>query len=100
MLQGVLANGQEIAVKILSKGSKQGYEEFKNEVILAARLQHVNLVRVLGFCLKRDEQMHNYEHMPYKSLDLYIFGRNFWFFFFFKLISILVHDKLTSTQIF
>ncbi|KAL6513760.1 hypothetical protein OROHE_019620 [Orobanche hederae] len=60
---GRTAEGQDIAVKLLPRQSRQGLVEFKNELIIICVLQHVNLVKLIGFC----------DYMPNKSLNCFLF---------------------------
>lgn len=70
--KGTLGNGQDIAIKRLSKTSKQGIDEFKTEVVVVEKLQHRNLVKLLGFCVSGKEKILVYEFLSNSSLDRFL----------------------------
>ncbi|KAL9236695.1 hypothetical protein vseg_011331 [Gypsophila vaccaria] len=73
VFKGELEDGQEIAVKKLSKNSVQGIAEFETEIVLVAKLQHKNLVKLLGYCAAPTESLLVYEFLPNSSLDRFLF---------------------------
>ncbi|KAL5564915.1 hypothetical protein UlMin_028079 [Ulmus minor] len=64
----------EVAVKRVSKGSKQGKKEYISEVKIISRLRHKNLVKLIGWCHENGEFLLVYEFMPNGSLDFHLFG--------------------------
>lgn len=66
--RGTLPNGQLVAIKRSQRESKQGENEFKAEIELLSRVHHKNLVRLVGFCFDRREQMLVYEYVPNGTL--------------------------------
>ncbi|KAF1876383.1 hypothetical protein Lal_00029731 [Lupinus albus] len=71
--KGKLNDGREIAVKKLSQTSNQGKKEFLNEARLLARVQHRNVVNLLGYCVHGIEKLLVYEYVPHESLDKLLF---------------------------
>ncbi|XP_074309385.1 cysteine-rich receptor-like protein kinase 43 isoform X1 [Silene latifolia] len=73
VFQGKLADGREVAVKMLSQHSRQGQREFINEAKLLARVQHRNVVNLLGYCAHGEEKLLVYEYVFNESLDKLLF---------------------------
>eukprot|EP00253_Pinus_taeda_P018112 PITA_18112 len=71
---GKLPQGKLIAVKVLSQLSGQGIQEFLNEVDLLSKINHRNLVSLLGYCNETDEVMLVYEHMSGGTLRDHLYG--------------------------
>ncbi|PIN02264.1 Serine/threonine protein kinase [Handroanthus impetiginosus] len=64
-----------IAVKKISRGSKQGKKQYVTEVKIISMLRHRNLVQLIGWCHDQGEFLLVYEFMPNGSLDYHLFGR-------------------------
>lgn len=72
VFKGSLSDSTIIAVKRLD-GARQGEKQFRAEVSSIGIIQHVNLVKLIGFCCEGDRRLLVYEHMPNSSLDAHLF---------------------------
>eukprot|EP00253_Pinus_taeda_P018006 PITA_18006 len=75
VFKGFLPDGREVAIKRLNIGSRQGDNQFLNEANLITRVQHRNLVRMLGCSVERSERLLVYEYLHNSSLNKIIFAR-------------------------
>ncbi|XP_057869085.2 G-type lectin S-receptor-like serine/threonine-protein kinase At2g19130 [Cryptomeria japonica] len=72
VFKGILADNTLVAIKRL-EGSVQGEKQFYAEIITVGRIQHVNLVRLWGFCVERSRRLLVYAYMPNGSLNSFLF---------------------------
>ncbi|CAH9096001.1 unnamed protein product [Cuscuta epithymum] len=73
VFKGRLRDGREVAVKKLSQSSRQGNREFQMEAKVLTRVQHRNVVNLLGYCVHGAEKLLVYEFMSNESLDKILF---------------------------
>ncbi|KAL1221492.1 putative LRR receptor-like serine/threonine-protein kinase [Cardamine amara subsp. amara] len=72
--KGNLNDGREVAVKLLSVGSRQGKGQFVAEIVAISSVLHRNLVKLYGCCFEGDHRLLVYEYLPNGSLDQALFG--------------------------
>ncbi|XP_058073115.1 G-type lectin S-receptor-like serine/threonine-protein kinase At2g19130 [Magnolia sinica] len=75
VFKGTLPDQTTVAVKKL-EGLRQGEKQFRTEVSTIGTIQHVNLIRLRGFCSEMAKRLLVYDYMPNGSLDSHLFGKN------------------------
>ncbi|KAG8081985.1 hypothetical protein GUJ93_ZPchr0014g47320 [Zizania palustris] len=75
VFKGMLNDSFPIAVKRLD-GARQGEKQFRAEVSSVGIIQHINLVKLIGFCCEGDKRLLVYEYMLNGSLDAHLFDSN------------------------
>ncbi|CAM0882349.1 unnamed protein product [Alopecurus aequalis] len=72
--EGILEDGERVAVKVLKRDDQQGTREFLAEVEMLSRLHHRNLVKLIGICTEEHMRCLVYELVPNGSLESYLHG--------------------------
>ncbi|XP_061356160.1 LEAF RUST 10 DISEASE-RESISTANCE LOCUS RECEPTOR-LIKE PROTEIN KINASE-like 2.1 [Gastrolobium bilobum] len=75
VFKGKLRSGPYVAIKMLGKSSKANGQDFISEVATIGRIHHLNVVRLIGYCVEGSKRALVYEFMPNGSLDKFIFSK-------------------------
>ncbi|KAL6130276.1 hypothetical protein ACLB2K_068657 [Fragaria x ananassa] len=75
VFKGVLRSGRFGAIKMMASSKSNG-EDFVSEVATIGRIHHVNVVRLIGYCVEGSKRALIYDFMPNGSLDKYIYSKN------------------------
>ncbi|GLJ51260.1 hypothetical protein SUGI_1090370 [Cryptomeria japonica] len=75
VFKGTLADNTPVAVKRL-EGSTQAEKQFRAEIITTGRIQHMNLVRLWGFCVEHSQRLLVYAYMSNGSLNSFLFSKS------------------------
>ncbi|XP_058096291.1 G-type lectin S-receptor-like serine/threonine-protein kinase At2g19130 [Magnolia sinica] len=75
VFKGTLPDSSVVAVNKL-EGLRQGEKQFRSEVSTIGMIQHINLVRLHGFCSEGSKRLLVYDFMPNGSLDSHLFRKD------------------------
>lgn len=76
MYEGILPNGEIIAIKKLIHVDKQLEEEFEIQIMALGKVRHRNLVRLIGYCCEKYDKLLVLEFIPNKSLGFHLSGES------------------------
>ncbi|KAA8543434.1 hypothetical protein F0562_021071 [Nyssa sinensis] len=71
---GIMEDGTEVAVKLLTRNNQNGDQEFIAEVEMLSRLHHRNLVKLIGICIEEHTRCLVYELVPNGSVESHLHG--------------------------
>lgn len=71
---GLLQDGTEVAVKLLTRGNQNGDREFIAEIEMLSRLHHRNLVKLIGICIEQRTRCLVYELIRNGSVESHLHG--------------------------
>lgn len=93
VFHGIMEDGAEVAVKLLTRDHKNGDREFIAEVEMLSRLHHRNLVKLIGICIEGRTRCLVYELVHNGSVESHLHGISHWTFSYFYLKLIFYNYK-------